>query len=88
MATLTIRNLPEELHRLLKERAKMNRRSLNQEVIAELAAVPEENGEASRRAASQARMAKALGEIEEMRKGLSRFMSAEEIDAAKAEGRR
>lgn len=33
MATLTIRNLPEDLHAALKERARKNRRSLNQEVI-------------------------------------------------------
>ena len=39
MATLTIRNLPDELHAILKERARQNRRSLNQEVIAELSAV-------------------------------------------------
>ena len=36
MATLTIRNLPDEVHERLKARAKRNRRSLNQEVIAEL----------------------------------------------------
>lgn len=36
MATLTIRNLPDEVHARLKEQAKRNRRSLNQEVIAEL----------------------------------------------------
>lgn len=39
MAALTIRNLPDELHARLKEQAKRNRRSLNQEVIAELEAV-------------------------------------------------
>ena len=33
MPTLTIRNLPEDLHAALKERARKNRRSLNQEVI-------------------------------------------------------
>ncbi|MCC5790014.1 MAG: Arc family DNA-binding protein [Opitutales bacterium] len=36
MATLTIRNIPDEVHERLKRRAKENRRSLNQEVIAEL----------------------------------------------------
>ena len=34
MATLTIRNLPDDVHGRLKEQAKRNRRSLNQEVIA------------------------------------------------------
>ena len=36
MAILTIRDVPDELHQRLKEQAKLNRRSLNQEVIAEL----------------------------------------------------
>jgi len=36
MKTLTIRGLPDEVHERLKEQAKRNRRSLNQEVIAEL----------------------------------------------------
>lgn len=36
MATLTIRNIPDEVHARLKAQAKRNRRSLNQEVIAEL----------------------------------------------------
>ncbi|TVP77122.1 MAG: Arc family DNA-binding protein [Puniceicoccaceae bacterium] len=36
MAILTIRNLPDVVNERLKEQAKRNRRSLNQEVIAEL----------------------------------------------------
>jgi len=36
MATLTLRNVPDDLYAALKESAKRNRRSLNQEVIAEL----------------------------------------------------
>lgn len=36
MATITLRNLPEGLHRLLKERAVRHRRSLNSEIIATL----------------------------------------------------
>jgi antitoxin FitA len=39
MATIAIRDLPEHLHLILKQRARRNRRSLNQEVIAELAEV-------------------------------------------------
>ena len=34
MATITLKNLPDELHVRLKERAARNRRSLNNEVIA------------------------------------------------------
>jgi plasmid stability protein len=36
MATLTIRNVPDELYVLLKAKAAANRRSLNQEAIAQL----------------------------------------------------
>lgn len=88
MATLTIRNLPEEVHAALKERARLHRRSVNQEVIAELASMPEDGGDALRLKISRERMERALGEIEELRKGLSHFLTAEEIDAAKADGRR
>lgn len=34
MATLTIKNIPEEVYERLKRRAKVRRRSINQEVIA------------------------------------------------------
>ena len=34
MATLTLRNVPDELYERLKAQATMNRRSLNQEAIA------------------------------------------------------
>ncbi len=34
MATLTVKQIPEKLHRRLKARASANRRSLNSEVIA------------------------------------------------------
>lgn len=40
MKTITIRGLPDEVHARLKEQARKNRRSLNQEVIAELAGKP------------------------------------------------
>ena len=36
MASITIKNIPEAVHRRLKQDAKRNRRSLNQEVIARL----------------------------------------------------
>jgi plasmid stability protein len=36
MATLTLRNIPDELHALLKESAKRNRRSLNSEILIRL----------------------------------------------------
>lgn len=79
MATLTIRNVPNELHDALKERARKNRRSVNQEVIAELAAVAhveESFGNA------------VIEKIWEMRSRMKGFMTADEIDAAKEEGRK
>ena len=33
MATITLKNVPDELHRRLKERAERHRRSLNREAI-------------------------------------------------------
>jgi antitoxin FitA-like protein len=36
MATVTLKKVPEELVRMLKEEAKLNRRSLNQEALARL----------------------------------------------------
>ena len=38
MATMTLKNVPEELVRVLKGEAKQNRRSLNQEALARLEA--------------------------------------------------
>jgi len=38
MATVTLKNVPEDLVRRLKEKAKQNRRSLNQEALAWLEA--------------------------------------------------
>lgn len=88
MATLTIRNLPEELHHSLKLRAKRNHRSVNQEVIAELSAVPDFTDEAARLAASRKRMRRVTAEIDGIRERMNGFMSGEEIDAAIEEGRR
>ena len=88
MATLTIRNLPDDLHAALKERARKNRRSLNQEVIAELSAVPDAVDDTARVAASRERMRRVTGEIDGIRKRMTGFMSGEEIAAAIGEGRR
>jgi plasmid stability protein len=88
MATLTIRNLPENVHALLKERARRNRRSLNQEVIAELSAVPDSKDDAARLAESRERMRRVTAEIDGIRERMTGFMSGPEIDAAIEEGRR
>lgn len=88
MATLTIRNLPDALHARLKERARLNRRSLNQEVIAELETVGVEAGEEGRLAAARERMRLGTEKIDTMRSRMTRFLTTEEIDAAIKEGRR
>ncbi len=88
MATLTIRNVPENLHAMLKERARRNRRSLNQEVIAELSVVPEALNQETRLAQSRERMRRITAEIDGIRNRMTGFMSGEEIDAAIGEGRR
>ena len=86
MATLTIRNLPDELHAALKERARQNRRSLNQEVIAELSGMA--NGEVlDDEERKRRRSGEMIAMVNEMRTGMTRFMTAAEIDAAIEEGR-
>ena len=82
MPTLTIRNVPEDLHARLKEQARRNRRSLNQEVIAELDAIQQVSGERK-----STRAEEMIAKANELRRGIKRFMTAEEIDAAKVEGR-
>jgi len=86
MATLTIRNLPDELHAVLKERAQRNRRSLNQQVIAELAGIAGgvEIGDEERK---RRRAEELIERVNVLRSGMRGFMTAEEIDAAKREGR-
>lgn len=89
MATLTIRNVPEDLHRALKKRAKQNRRSLNQEAIAELTAFSELTTDPKiAEIEARDRMARAGEQIDALRKSMPRFLTAEEIDKAKAYGRR
>ena len=39
MATLTLKNIPDELHARLKESAERNRRSLNSEILVRLESV-------------------------------------------------
>lgn len=77
MATLTIRNLPDELHSALKERAKRNRRSLNQEIIAELAASNQQ----------ETRDDGLLERVAILRAQMKGFLTPEEIDSARREGR-
>jgi len=89
MKTLTIRGLPDKVHGALKERAQLNRRSLNQEVIAELAAGamnrPVKVDEETRK---RQRAELIIAKVNRMRSGMTRFMTEKEIDEAIREGKR
>lgn len=82
MATLTIRNLPDEVHERLKEQAKRNRRSLNQEVIAEL--VASQNGGAAER---ERFVNQIITESDAVSAAVKREMTTEEIRRSMEEGR-
>ncbi|MCZ6672568.1 MAG: hypothetical protein O7C75_06475 [Verrucomicrobia bacterium] len=89
MPNILIRNLPEDLHARLKEKAKLNKRSINQEVITELTDWNEsvENAE-NVVERSKARMRNAAKQIDRLRKKMTLFLSAEQIDEAIREGRK
>ncbi len=79
MATLTIKNVPDDLYARLKARAVRNRRSLNQESLAILEAI---DSPATDTAAERARA---------LRERLARdgaWVTAEEVDAWITEGQR
>ena len=84
MATLTIRNVPEDLHEALKERARVNRRSVNQEVISELSLAAGSVGAD----ATRQRWERANALADDMRGKMTTLMTADEIRAAIEEGRR
>lgn len=87
MATLTIRNVPDDLHARLKEQARRNRRSLNQEVIAELSALATEETEEERIARRRTINERSSREVARLREGVTRYMTAREIREAIDEGR-
>lgn len=79
MATVTVKNIPDELYKRLKSVAEINRRSINSEII-----VCIENTVVSRRID--------LGEVLENTRKLRRLtaghlISDDEFNQAKAEGR-
>lgn len=78
MATLTLKNLPDHLHRELKQQAAANHRSLNSEVIASLEAVVR-----SRPVDPEAFLAK----VRPRREGLGFKVTQEEVDRYKRHGR-
>ncbi len=81
MATVTLKNVPDDLVRALKEEARQNRRSLNQEALARL-----ESSLASAMRRSGGQTVKALRRLHKRLAGLppltDRF-----LDRAKNEGR-
>ena len=79
MASITLKALPPKLHRALKSRAKLHKRSLNQEVIAVL----EEAVAPSRKVDIEAMLAREKKFME----SLNFTTTLEEIDAFKREGR-
>ena len=81
--TLTIRDVPDSLHAALKERARRNRRSVNQQVLAELSCAQwVETGDER-----MARVEREIRQAGELRGRAGGFFSADEIDAAKGRGR-
>ena len=82
MRTMTIRDMPDEVHARLKERARRNRRSLNQQAIADLSQMG--FGESAEERA--ARVEREIRESDALRARAKGFLTSEEIDAAKREG--
>jgi len=78
MTTITLKNIPEDLHERLKESATQHHRSLNKEIIARLEAQlmpPKPDAEQK------------LAEIRALRQRTAVYAVPEEIDALKQEGR-
>ncbi|MBI1941750.1 MAG: Arc family DNA-binding protein [Acidobacteria bacterium] len=65
MANVTVRNIPEDVHAVLREEAKRNARSLNAEIVATLS----DRAQMSRR---RKQAAKALREIDRIREKIAK----------------
>jgi plasmid stability protein len=87
MKTLTIRGVPDEVHEALQVRARLNRRSVNQEVIAELAGKVGPLSAEAEAVRKRKRAEEKIALAEKIRSGIAQFMTAAEIDAAVEEGR-
>lgn len=81
MATLTLQNIPDDLHAALNQLAKMHQRSVDEEAVAVFEhALPNELSRAERIANTNAN-------TESLRQTMTGFLSAKEIDEAVEEGR-
>lgn len=78
MATLTIKNVPDELYERIKLSAANNRRSINQEVLFLIEKVL---------AANETNFDKTLEEIRAFREQLGIYITEEDLNKAKNEGR-
>ena len=87
LMNLLIRDIPLETHQNLRERAKMNRRSLNQEIVSLLVAVSSQETEEDRIRKRREELLQVTERIDKIRKMMPAFASPEEIDQAKHEGR-
>lgn len=82
MKTLTVRGLPEDVHAGLKRRAKDNRRSLNQEVIAGLIEMAGQTKRAQRKMVEDL-----LAEADAVYTGVQEPLTGSEIREAIEDGR-
>lgn len=78
MATVTLKNVPDELYEKIKTSAAVNRRSVNQEVIFLI-----EQALAANAAGTEA----TLAEVRLLREKLGIYVTEEEVTQAKNEGR-
>jgi len=77
--TITLKNIPRDLHRKIKSRAKAHHRSLNKEVIATLQAASHSTHAVDTQAM--------INEAREARGKFKRMISAREISTWKLRGR-
>ena len=80
MPNITLKNIPRDLHRSLKSRAKAHHRSLNKEVIATLQSATVETPPVD--------VEKLIAEAREMRSKFKGKTNLKEIQAMKVAGRR
>lgn len=78
MATMTIKNIPDELYEELKRRAAANRRSINNEVIVLIERAVQYQAQDPN---------EVLERIRVLREKLDLYVTEDEITAAKHEGR-
>lgn len=78
MATMTIKNIPDELYEELKQRAAANRRSINNEVIVLIERAVQYQVQDPNEVLEQVRI---------LRDKLDLYVTEDEITAAKNEGR-